>query len=326
MSITILKSGLLTTLQDGGRVGYAALGVGAAGPMDAPAFRLANALVGNGHDAVALELTFIGPRMTFDAEAVFAIAGADFDASIDGRPVPAWRSVRVRAGSELDCGRARRGARAYLAIAGGFAVDCTLGSAATDVNSRLGPSDGRPLRAGDRLKILLASKNDTSLQQQRTTPSWSLDPRPWFEADATHPIGLIRGTHFDALDERSRVALFNAEFRIGPDSNRVGFRLEGPSLTMTRPLELVSEAAAFGTLQLPPGGQPIALMVEHPISGGYPRIGQIAMIDLPRLAQRRPHEPLRFREIDIDEAQTGYLAHERELARLIDAVTQRLSG
>lgn len=326
MTITILKPGLLTTLQDGGRVGYAALGVGAAGPMDAPAFRLANALVGNGRDAVALELTLIGPRLSFDADAVIAIAGADFDASIEGRPVPAWRSARVPGGSVLDCGHARRGARAYLAIAGGFAVDSTLGSAATDVNSRLGPFDGRPLRAGDRLQILLASENDTALQQHRTTTSWSLDPRPWLDADSTHPIDLIRGTHFDTLDERSRLALFNAEFRIGADSNRVGFQLEGPSLTMTQPLELISEAAAFGTLQLPPGGKPIALMAEHPITGGYPRVGQIAMIDLPRLAQRRPHEPVRFREIDIDHAQTGYLAHERELARLIDAVMQRLSG
>lgn len=326
MSITILKSGLLTTFQDGGRAGYASLGVGAAGPMDAPAFRLANALVGNGRDAAALELTLIGPRLAFDADAVIAIAGADFDASIEGRSLAAWQSVRVPAGSVLDCGRARRGARAYLAIAGGFAVDCTLGSAATDVNSRLGAFDGRPLREGDRLKISLATDNDTALQQQRTTTSWSLDPRPWFDADSTHPIDLIRGTHFDALDEHSRAALFNAEFRIGADSNRVGFRLDGPSLIITQPLELVSEAAAFGTLQLPPGGQPIALMAEHPTTGGYPRVGQIAMIDLPRLAQRRPREPVRFREIDIDEAQTGYLAHERELARLIDAVTQRLSG
>jgi len=154
--------------------------------------------------------------------------------------------------------------------------------------------------------------------------NWSLDPRPWFDGDPLHPIHLIRGAHFEALDAASRAALFASEFRIDADSNRVGFRLDGARLALSEPLELVSEPVASGTLQLPPGGQPIALMAEHPTIGGYPRIGQVAAIDLSRLAQRRPGEGVRFAEIDLGAAQTRYLQRERELARLIDQIAERL--
>lgn len=316
MSVMILKPGLLTTVQDHGREGCAALGVGIAGPMDDGAFRLANALVGNDKNASALELTLIGPLLRFDAAATIALTGAPFAAHIDGVPIESWRAVDVDAGTVLDCGRARCGARGYLAIGGGLDVATVLGSASTDVNAQLGPSAGRPLLKGDLLPIIATPK--------LPAPAWSLDPRPWFDTDFSRPIRLIRGAHFEALDAASRAALFSAEFRIAADSNRVGFRLDGPRLTLQAPLELVSEPTAFGTLQLPPGGQPIALMAEHPTAGGYPRIGQIAAIDLPRLAQRRPGDPLHFTEIDLDDAQTRYLRRERELARLIEAIAERL--
>ena len=365
MSITVLKPGLLTTVQDRGRRGYAALGVGVAGPMDDVACRLANALVGNGTDASALELTLIGPCLRFDTAATIAMTGAPFAAQIDGTPIEGWRAIDIGAGAVLDCGRARRGARGYLAIAGGFSVEPVLGSTSTDVNARLGPFDGRPLREGDVLHAVVVGAAEAAMpfitprtpsppnlglparkpgsplegegfkasrlaalprNRQQHAPAWSLDPRPWFDADSAQPIRLIRGTHFDALDAASRAALFDAEFRIAADSNRVGFRLDGPRLVLAAPLELVSEPVASGTVQLPPGGQPIALMAEHPTLGGYPRIGQVAAIDLPRLAQRRPGEAVRFREIGRDEAQTRYLAREHEIARMIAAIHTRLAG
>ena len=353
MSVTVLKPGLLTTLQDAGRRGCAALGVGSAGPMDDVAFRLANALVGNDPDATTLEMTLLGPRLHFDEEALIAFAGADFDAKIGASTLVAWRPLRIAAGSVLDCGHARRGTRGYLAIAGSFAVARVLGSAATDVNARIGPFGGRALASGDVLSIGSLSRIHDDVFARHTPPAhgafpaqaqsashtgnarvsiaqsalqsaWSLDPRPWFDADPTLPIRLIRGTHFDALDAASRGALFDADYRIGADSNRTGFRLDGPRLALVAPLELVSEPVAFGTLQLPPGGQPIALMAEHPTVGGYPRIGQVAAIDLPRLAQRRPAETLHFLEIDLDEAQTRYLAREREIASMIAMIDTRL--
>ena len=323
MSVSVIKSGLLTTLQDAGRVGHAALGVGTAGPLDTGAFRLANALVGNTDNAAALEITLIGPQLRFDTDATIALAGAEFDALLDNVHAAQWQPLHVAAGSVLDCGRARRGARAYLAIAGGFAGTPVLGSMATDVNAGLGPFGGRPLRGGDTLALARPAK--VGERDRKRMRMWSLDPRPWFDPDSSRPIDLVRGAHFDALDEASRGALLGREFRISADSNRVGLRLAGVRLELRQPLELVSEAVAVGTLQLPPGGQPIALMAEHPTTGGYPRIGQIAAIDLPRLAQRRPGECVRFAEIALDDAQTRYVARERTLARLTDAIAQRLA-
>ena len=118
--------------------------------------------------------------------------------------------------------------------------------------------------------------------------------------------------------------MFETRFRIASESNRVGIRLDGSNLALAAPIELVSEPLAFGTLQLPPGGQPIALMAEHPTVGGYPRIGQIAAVDLPRLAQRRPGDRVRFAPIDLADAQTRYLERERAIGRLVEAIGDRL--
>jgi len=314
MSVDLLRAGMLTTLQDRGRHGCAMLGVGTAGAMDDVALRLANALVGNAPDAAVLEITLIGPRLRFDQAATIALTGANHP------DVPMWRTVNVDAGTVLDVGNARHGARAYLAIAGGFVVEHVLGSASTDVNARLGGVDGRPLRDGDRLVV-----GETHAAAHAPHPTWSLDPRPWFDDNPATPIRLIRGTHFDAVDAVSRDALFGRGFRIASDSNRVGFRLDGPRLALSAPLELVSEPLTGGTLQLPPGGQPIALMAEHPTIGGYPRIGHVAAVDLPTLAQRRPGDGVRFAEIGLDEAQTRYLEREHALARLIEAIHERLT-
>lgn len=320
MSITVLRAGTLSTLQDRGRHGWAALGVGAAGPMDDVAFRLANALVGNRADAVALELTWSGPRLRFDRDALVALTGADCDARIGDRALEGWRAVRIDAGGEFDCGRMRHGARAYLAIAGGIDAPASLGSAATDLNAGIGALGGRALRAGDVLDLAAAPT-----RAPPRTRAWSLDPQPWFDLHADAPIRMLRGSHAGLLDVSSQAGLFGMPFRIHADSNRVGLRLEGATLAFASPCETISEPVARGTVQLPPAGRPIVLMAEHPTTGGYPRVGQVAAIDLPRLAQRRPGDEVRFREIDLDEAQSRYLARERALARLLDWISLRLA-
>jgi antagonist of KipI len=320
MSVAVLAPGLLTTVQDRGRFGLAGLGIGAAGPMDEVAARLANALVGNRGDEAVLEISLRGPRLRFDVDACIALAGATFGLHTGSRQLAGWRPHALAAGDVLDVGRASAGARGYLAVTGGFDVVPVLGSRATDVNARLGPCDGAPLRTGD----VLAIGRSAAARAQVRDAGWSLDPRPWFDPDPATAIRVIRGRHFDALDPTSRAALFAAPFRIASESNRVGYRLDGTPLASRMPVEAVSEAVAFGTVQLPPGGRPIVLMAEHPTTGGYPRIGQVAAIDLPRLAQRRPGDPLRFREIDLAEAQTRYLRRERELAALIEAIAARL--
>jgi len=320
MSVIVHKPGLLTTIQDGGRRGHAAIGVGHAGAMDEVALRLANALAGNPLDAPALECALQGPVLQFERAATVALCGAAVEARINGETAAGWQPLHVGAGSTLDCSRIPRGTYACLAFAGGIVAARVLGSASADINSGLGP---RALRSGDRIE-LGATDPPASAATHRGS-AWMLDPRPWFDPDPDRPIRILRGSHFDALDDTSRRVLFEQAFRVSPESNRVGTRLDGPRLALATPLELVSEAVAHGTLQLPPGGQPIALMAEHPTTGGYPRIGQIAAIDLPRLAQRRPGDAVRFEEIDIGEAQTRYLQRERELAHLCESIAIRLA-
>ena len=330
MSIRVIKAGLLSSVQDTGRHGMAALGIGHAGAMDSIALRLANALTGNRADAAAIEFTLIGPRLAFDTDAWIALTGADFEARLDAAPAPAWQPLFVRAGCTLDIGRARRGARGYLAVHGGIALPQVLGSAATDINAGLGPFAGRALGTGDTLALHApvpdaAGDSDPRWPLRRRAPAWSLDARPWFDPEPGTPIRLIRATHSARLDAPSREALFNTGFRIHPDSNRVGIRLDGCPLRLAEPLELVSEPVAMGTVQLPPGGQPIVLMAEHPTTGGYPRIGQVAAIDLPRLAQRLPGQSLRFSETGLDEAQSRYLERERQLTQLEDLIARRFA-
>jgi len=329
MSIEVLKSGLLSTLQDGGRHGLQHLGVGHAGAMDKNALRLANYLVGNAANAVAMEITLQGPRLRFETPALIALTGADIDARIHQNPIPLWRPIVLRAGSELVLGGMRIGARSYLAVAGGIEVARMLGSGSTDINAALGPPS---LQVGMRLNcnpehrdryIRLWSALDVGAEKYHAA-SWWIDPAPWFDADPNIIVHTMRGAHFAQLDDESQRVFFADEFRIGNESNRVGYRLQGPHLKLAAPLELISEGLSAGTVQLPPSGNAIVLMAEHPTTGGYPRIGHVASADLAKLAQARPGQSLRFTEIDLVEAQTRYLAQQAEIERLRLAIADRL--
>ena len=320
MSIRVLAPGMLTTVQDGGRYGNAALGVGCAGAMDTNALRLANLLVDNAENAAALEITLRGPRLRFEHDTLIAITGADIETHCAGRPVPAWRPVVLPAGSELAFGGMSRGARSYLAVGGGIEIASVLGSSSTDVNAGLG---GRVLKTDDVLAIAAPRKGHRAPRRVAAT-DWSLDPRPWFDPDPQTPIRVVAGSHFPQLNTASQRALFATAFRIDADSNRVGYRLRGATLALREPLELVSAGVVPGTVQLPPGGDPIVPMAEAPTCGGYPRIAQVIAIDLPRLAQRPPGATVAFAETSLEDAQTRYLERERALARIAHLVAERL--
>lgn len=323
MTVEVVKPGWLTTLQDAGRAGFSHLGVGRAGAFDAPALRIANMLCGNPRDACALEITLLGPTLRVHADAWIALAGAPIPLRVDGIERPMWAQVRVPTGATVELGAMRAGCRSYLAVHGGFGIEPVLGSCSTDVNARLGPLDGRSLRAGDSLPIAIAPSR-TSLNAH-ATPRWRLDPRPWCSVDDPAPLRLLPGTHFDQLTEKSRQHLFNGALSIHADSNRVGLRLSGPTLEFAAPIEMVSEACVPGLLQLPPSGQPIVFGPEGPVSGGYPRIGQVAAVDVPRLAQLRPGDRLRFRPCTLDEALDALRDRERALTRLEANIAARLS-
>jgi len=322
MTIEVIKAGLLTSLQDAGRRGYAALGVGRAGAMDKPSWRLANALVGNAGGEAALEMTLGGPTLRFHQDAVIAVTGAIIDARANGQPLPLWTSCLLPAGTVLRLGGMRHGCRSYLAVRGGFDSAPVLGSRSTDLHACI----GNAIKAGDVLTIgehTVASwfRSSKSMQALR----WGLDPQPWLDY-AQAPLALMRGHHYAALDDAWQRALFTHRFVVSKDSNRTGNRLDGSPLRLREPLELISEATLPGTLQLPPSGQPILLLAEAPVTGGYPRIGQLAAVDLPRLAQRRPGDAVYFRETSMDESLQRLREREASLRQLLQRIEQRLES
>ncbi len=331
--IEVLQPGLLSTVQDLGRPGFRDGGVPPGGAADAVALRMANLLVGNEEGAAAIEMTLLGPRLCFARDALVAIGGAEMPATLDGVPVPPWTPLRVRAGETLELGGARAGCRAYLACAGGIDVAPVLGSRSTYLPAAFGGFHGRALRPGDRLPLGEASPQAAvvlrAIEREgraRGIAPWSVGPgaRPALRPDAE--LLFLPGSHTAALTSTARAQLHGEWFRVSPQSDRMGCRLEGVPLALAAPLELSSEGVTPGTVQLPPGGAPIVLLADGGTTGGYPRVGHVATVDLPRLAQLRPGDRVRFRETTPGEALLRLRAREQAIARLGHALRLRISG
>jgi antagonist of KipI len=336
VSVRVVGAGLQTTVQDLGRPTHQREGIPAGGAMDRVALRVANLLVGNDDGAAALEATLIGPTLAFDTSALIAIGGADLDATIDGVPIAPWHPVAVSPGATLRFGKPRVGCRAYVAFAGGVDVPEVFGSRSTYLRASFGGYEGRALRAGDLLSFgqpsAIAERIDATLGG-KTSPSgpapsarvarWSagFDLRPPYASDAV--VRVIGGAHTDMLTAESRAKFHSATFRVSASSDRMGYRLEGQTLALRQKLELLSEGVAFGTVQLPPDGAPIVLMADRQTTGGYPRIGEVASVDLPIVAQLKPGDGLRFRPVEIDDAQRLHLAREQDLAQARAAISLR---
>ncbi|MFJ1299815.1 biotin-dependent carboxyltransferase family protein [Pseudomonadota bacterium AL_CKDN230030165-1A_HGKHYDSX7] len=306
MSITVQKPGLLSTFQDEGRAGYQHQGIPAAGAMDARAHHLANTLAGNETDEATLEITLMGPTLRFDAPACIALAGADLSATLDGEPLPLSRPMVVRAGATLAFGAPQTGARAYLAVHGGFALAPVMGSYSTYLRSGFGGFDGRALRRGDQIAFKRTLAADTSRIDALARELWDL--RIYLPATLRAlqrpTVRFLPGLHWDEFDSASRHAFSSGSYRISTQSDRMGYRLEGPALAMTTPRQILSEATSFGTVQVPAGGQPIVLMADRQTTGGYPKLAQIAAVDLPILAQYVPGQSVQFSPIELAEAQS----------------------
>lgn len=335
MSLRILRPGLLTTVQDAGRSGHRRAGVALSGPVDARSLRVANLLVGNAPGVAALEITLLGPTVRFCTDHLLALCGADLSAMLNGQPLPLNRVVAVRAGTELTFGRPRAGCRAYLAVAGGLAVPMVLGSRATYLSAGIGGLAGRALRADDVLPVAEPAPAAVRLRQQLlahspelpgVSASWFADPSLTPRPEAAPVLRAVRGPEYGQFMAASQQAFWAEEFQVTPASNRMGSRLAGPALFRSAEApELLSAAVTFGTVQVPPGGQPIVLLADHQTTGGYPRIALAAAIDWPRLAQVPPGGTLRFQEISLSEAQQLYLAQEDKLRQLERAVALRRS-
>jgi biotin-dependent carboxylase-like uncharacterized protein len=279
--IEVLAAGALTTVQDLGRPGWAHLGVPRSGAADPRSLRLANRLLANPESAAALETTLVGPRLRFDRDATVALTGAPVDARVGDRAVAMNAPVRVLAGEVLELGPATTGLRTYVAVRGGLACRLTLGSAATDVLTGLGP---RPLRAGDRLAVGPPPAAQPAVD---VAPTRALAAEPVLE--------VLPGPRADWFTPDALRLLTSSVYAVSDTSNRVGLRLRGPALSRCRDDELKSEGIVGGALQVPPSGTPILLLADHPTTGGYPVIAVVASVDLPLAGQLRPGQRLRFR-------------------------------
>jgi antagonist of KipI len=331
MSILVETPGLLTALQDLGRRGFQHLGVGPSGVMDPVSHRLANLLVGNPAGAATLEITLTGPALRFESDALIALGGADLAPEIEGRPVRRWRPVLVRAGARLAFGAAREGCRCYLAVAGGFQVPAVMNSASTQLAAGFGGFQGRALRRGDRLDTGTCPRSLYPTLHQRfqrgLEPSLALDwfP-PWYrELDFLRPaiLRVIPGPQWPALTAQARRDLLEGSFQAAPNSDRMGIRMRGPKLALERPMEMISAGVATGTLQLPPDGSPILLMTDRQTTGGYPRLGELASVDLAKAAQLRSGDELRFQAITLEAAQDLLLAREARFRALERTLAER---
>ncbi|MEU3618743.1 biotin-dependent carboxyltransferase family protein [Streptomyces sp. NPDC006872] len=280
-ALCVVRAGALTTVQDLGRAGHAHLGVPRSGALDAPAAALVNRLVGNPLDAAVLETTLSGCALRPRSDVTVAVGGAPCRVSVNGRPAAWGASVRVPAGAVLDVGPAVRGVRAYVAVAGGIAVEPVLGSRSTDLLSGLGPA---PLTAGAVLPL--------GCEPAGAHTRVDVAPQPGPPAELVLRVTL--GPRDDWFTPDAVRAFTSRTFLVSSASNRIGLRTDGPALERAVGGELASEGMVLGAVQVPPAGRPVVFLADHPTTGGYPVIGVVRASDLPAAAQAAPGTPVRF--------------------------------
>lgn len=311
-TITVIKPGLQSTLQDAGRR-VRALGVPAGGAADPLARRLANALVGNPPGAAGLEVTLSGPTLRFHEGALISLCGAPFQAALDGTPLPLWRAVSVQAGQTLSIGGTARGMRAFLAVRGGLQGQPAFGSLSTDLRSQFGglpghDRQGRALQAGDELHWS---------PLPHTTPSRArLHPDLHTPCGPHHPLRVL--TTPDTTPALLK-HLTGRTFTVSAQVDRMGARLT-QSVPAPHDPSRVSTPNVPGMMQLPPDGRPILLLPDAGTHGGYATPLIVASVDFPRLAQLRPGDSVSFHVVSAEQARTALRQQEQDVRQAENAL------
>jgi len=302
--IQVQSPGLLTTVQDSGREGFGPLGVSASGAADSISLRLGNRLVSNAEGAAALEMTLLGGTFVFPQGAIIALTGSDFAATVDGSLLEFWTSAEVKPGQALRVGATRSGARCYLCVQGGIVERPFLGSVSTHLLSGLGGHEGRALRKGDAVRI----GRVTGAFRKRT-----VSPRILRSLSPRKVLRVTPGPQSDLFPQKSQQLFYESTYRIAEDSNRMGLRLEGPSIAQVSSEDMITEGVSIGAVQITAGGQPIILFVEQQTTGGYAKIANVISADLHSLGQLRPRDEIRFERADWDTARALLLEQEQLL-------------
>ena len=310
--LVIQSPGPLTTVQDLGRSGFLASGFSPSGAMDALSARMANLLVGNPQGEAVLEMTIGGITAGFSKPCVFSLTGADMGSTLNGRPIPLSAACVAKAGDILCCGIAKIGCRGYLAISGGFLLPQLMGSASTNLKCRLGGFQGRKLEKGDWLPLRTPIAAIPGMEW-RKSPPLKENPSPL--------LRVIPGPQHRCFTAKGIKTFYHSAYLLTPQSDRMGARLEGPPIEAKGGVDILSDGIAFGAVQVPASGKPIVLLADRQTTGGYAKIGTVATVDLPLLAQARPGSTLRFAPCTVKRAQE--LLRQRE--KQIEAFAHRLS-
>lgn len=308
----IENPGLLTTVQDGGRPQLQHLGIPACGAMDFLSWKMANLLVGNKNEEAGLECTLSGPMLTFSAPTLVALAGAQVEAKLNGYAVPMYMTIAIQAGDILDLTKITQGMRLYVAFAGGIDVPKILGSRATYLPLQFGRYDRR-LKAGD--ELLLSNQVDFRLFDRCLPLNHPLVPR-FNETDSVTTLHLVPGPQQDYFSKAMCQQLTESEYVLDIKSDRMGLRFNGTKITAETEKSMLSDGIPWGAMQITRGGQPIIMMSDRQPTGGYPKIAKVIHTDLPKLAQLRPQEKVRFKWLTVDEALNRYRLQYQHLEEL----------
>ncbi|NDA60533.1 MAG: biotin-dependent carboxyltransferase family protein [Chitinophagia bacterium] len=321
MSLRIIKKGSCDSIRDIGRSGYQHLGIPPCGAMDTFSLQQANLLLGNDRGEACIEMFFPAPVIQFEADALIAISGANWEPQLNGLSVSINQPILVKKGVELRFAKPISGRVAYLSVQGGFAIDKWLGSYSTHIGVAFSGWKGKLLEKNDQVPFRKTMHNVWEKNAEWIT-------KPWLAGSIKNPLAPIRiiaGKHFSLLDKSAQTQILQSSFSLLPESNRMGFLIKGIPLKGNY-REMISSAVQFGTVQWLPDGQLIVLMADHPTTGGYPRIANVIQADLPRLAQWPLHLPVTFEIISREAAIQLYQEQLILLTQLQNATAFRLAS
>ncbi|MBP3927149.1 MAG: biotin-dependent carboxyltransferase family protein [Clostridium sp.] len=308
MGVKFANGGFLTTVQDMGRIGFQESGMSVSGVMDQRSAALANLLVGNDENEAVLEITLMGPMCQFTEDNIIAVTGGNLGPKLNGKDLPMYQAVRVKKGDNMSFAGMFSGSRAYVAFAGGLDIPVVMGSKSTNLKSRVGGYQGRKLGGGDEIGFIAPKTTLPNMGKRKVTPD---------DFTATEQvIRVVLGPQDDCFTEKGLKTFLSETYTFTNESDRMGCRLEGEVIEHKNGGDIITDGIAFGAIQVPSHGKPIIMMADHQTTGGYTKIAAVISVDLPKVAQSRPGNKVRFQAVSVEEAQKLYIAQKKEFAAL----------
>ena len=314
MSITVLNPGLLTTVQDMGRVGYQQFGVSVSGVMDPRAAEIANILVENPGGEAVLECTMMGPQLQFDQATCIAITGGDLGPTLDGAPIANYRAIAVQAGQVLRFTAPKTGCRAFIAFAGGLDIPEVMGSRSTYMKAKIGGFQGRKLEKGDKIGFRAPKTDLRNLNSRYIAPEFV--PRPLYT------VRVVLGPQDDMFTDQGVNTFLTETYTVTPEFDRMGCRLDGAAIQHKDTGDIISDGIAFGAIQVPSAGTPIIMLADRQTTGGYTKIANVITADFRILGQLKAGDKVRFEKVSIQQAQDALLTQRAALHNLRRALRE----